>query len=403
MKCNECGFENQEGSLFCSKCGTRLADTCPNCGKTVPSGSKFCNYCGQSLLPSSSVESITEKPVTHMWSTSSEAVSSKQKQSNSRIIISVICAISSVVVLIIGFSKQGSYYWHQEDLIGYFIGFMLFGIGALVAYKTELVTKAKTAGIILIVIGVLVFLFGVVCSGVYRHKFSFDNIEWNDIQINFYIGLIILTGGLFLSLLNHDKEQHSRSYIFSFRRVGSILVIGLSILFIVFIVLSLITAKSFDGTDFINILFYFALMYCGIRGFNCKTAKYGKIVMAVATVIFLCTIYGLYLYNRDVSARYKISYSGSIMIYCFMLLPAIFMCITPKHLKGKQDDGNVLYYCKKCDKFWEGNSYTSNTYCPECGEDTMKTNISAREYENMSDSEIEKCKKDCIDRWWDED
>ncbi len=331
MKCNECGFENQEGSLFCSKCGTRLAADCPNCGKTVPSGARFCNYCGQSLFSSSRTESIPEKPVTQMHSPSSEEISSKPKQTSSRIIITVICAIAAVVVLIIGFSKQGGYYWHQEDMIGYFIGFMLFGIGALVAYKTELVTKAKSAGIILIIIGVLVFLFGVVCSGVYHHKFSFDNIEWDDIQINFYIGLIILAGGLFLSLLNRDKEQHSGGYIFSFRRVGSILVIGLSILFIA---LLLSTTKSFDGTDFFNLLFYLSLMYCGIRGFNCKTAKYGKIAMAMATVIFLLSIYGLYLYNRDVSARYQIGYSGPIMIYCFMLFPAIFMCVTPKHLKG---------------------------------------------------------------------
>ncbi len=336
MKCNECGFENQEGSVFCSKCGTRLAMECPNCRKTVPFGSRFCNYCGQALIPTHSGEKWQERTIDASSTNNAESFSEKLNHSNTRLIISVFCGIIAIVLLVVGFSTQGRQYWDQEDVIGYFIGFLLFGIGALFAYKTELVTKAKNAGIILAIIGVLVFLFGVVCDG-----FDFD---WYYIRTNFFVGLIILLGGLFLCFLNRDKEQHSAGNIFSFRRVGSVMVVGLSLLYIILIVSGIDDIDDLDAATVLALILYLFLLIIGIRGFNAKDAKKGKTVIVMATIILIISLIGIYGYNEMIkNSRYysslKMKYSSPLLMYVIMLVPAIFMCITPKYL---QDEGKGM-------------------------------------------------------------
>lgn len=48
FKC-KCGFENPDGSVFCSNCGSRLEILCPKCNHPMTAGSKFCPECGSSL------------------------------------------------------------------------------------------------------------------------------------------------------------------------------------------------------------------------------------------------------------------------------------------------------------------------------------------------------------------
>lgn len=72
------------------------------------------------------------------------------------------------------------------------------------------------------------------------------------------------------------------------------------------------------------------------------------------------------------------------------------MCITPKRFRY---DGRVLYYCGNCDRFWAGDYNSENTYCPKCGEDTIKTRISALAYESLSDSGIEAYKEEYRKKW----
>lgn len=45
-----CGVDNQQGSKFCSGCGTSLAGiVCSSCKASVPAGAKFCQSCGQKI------------------------------------------------------------------------------------------------------------------------------------------------------------------------------------------------------------------------------------------------------------------------------------------------------------------------------------------------------------------
>ena len=45
----QCGQENEQGSKFCSRCGSPLIKTCPNCKNTVDANDQYCNNCGTKL------------------------------------------------------------------------------------------------------------------------------------------------------------------------------------------------------------------------------------------------------------------------------------------------------------------------------------------------------------------
>lgn len=53
MKCTKCGFENTEGSKFCSGCATKLEVPviCPNCGGENLPDAIFCQKCAARIVP----------------------------------------------------------------------------------------------------------------------------------------------------------------------------------------------------------------------------------------------------------------------------------------------------------------------------------------------------------------
>src|SRR4030065_2719101 len=46
MKCAGCGYENDDDSKFCEKCGNALARVCSNCNSPIKPGASFCKECG---------------------------------------------------------------------------------------------------------------------------------------------------------------------------------------------------------------------------------------------------------------------------------------------------------------------------------------------------------------------
>jgi class 3 adenylate cyclase/tetratricopeptide (TPR) repeat protein len=49
MQCQECKFENPEGTKFCGGCGGKLEIICPNCSNSNPTNFRFCGECGHNL------------------------------------------------------------------------------------------------------------------------------------------------------------------------------------------------------------------------------------------------------------------------------------------------------------------------------------------------------------------
>src|SRR5215470_10437110 len=49
MRCASCGFENPEGTKFCTECGTSFRRRCAQCGFENAPQAKFCGECGTTL------------------------------------------------------------------------------------------------------------------------------------------------------------------------------------------------------------------------------------------------------------------------------------------------------------------------------------------------------------------
>jgi len=51
MRCQHCGHEVPEGSVYCNRCGYRMSNdmACPHCGKQIPATSVFCPACGKAV------------------------------------------------------------------------------------------------------------------------------------------------------------------------------------------------------------------------------------------------------------------------------------------------------------------------------------------------------------------
>ncbi len=68
MRCQHCGHEVPEGSVFCNRCGYRMSKDmpCPHCGKQIPASSVFCPLCGkaveQEVQNTPSTSSVTTPP-----------------------------------------------------------------------------------------------------------------------------------------------------------------------------------------------------------------------------------------------------------------------------------------------------------------------------------------------------
>lgn len=113
MKCQNCGAELQDGSLFCRECGCRVETKrfCRDCGKQVDINAKFCSYCGALVDLSDKGKTNTRKAATSNTTTkakSNEPISkphtSTKKKSSGMILPLIIMGIGLLIgISIIGF------------------------------------------------------------------------------------------------------------------------------------------------------------------------------------------------------------------------------------------------------------------------------------------------------------
>lgn len=102
-KCQSCGYENTDDSLFCAECGTKLQEKlvqrfCQHCGSEVAEGSMFCGNCGkplQSLEEKITSQVVEEKPPV-------EPAPVKEQQQKKNMIPIIVIAVICVVAIIIG-------------------------------------------------------------------------------------------------------------------------------------------------------------------------------------------------------------------------------------------------------------------------------------------------------------
>lgn len=357
MKCNKCGFDNQEDSVFCSKCGTRLATTCPNCGKPISADSYFCSYCGENLSMNSAEHFQTKKPI-EKQSKSQNFLSPKVVKANARLIISVICILVAISMLILGFSYVNNNYNHPSKGIEvvFFIGFVIFSIGGIFVYNPAFFTKQKNVRLSIMVIGILFFLYGVICAG-----YTWYGIEWDNIDIYFIFGLLMLLLGLVPFIWSFRKGIKCKiSWLISkisCRRVSSVLLTIFSLLLIIGRLT--IPYGAMGLSDVFIITFLGAFVILGILGFNAKKSIYGTIVVIIATIGFLVFMFDLFhsIYfnfyvlpetNQFMGYAYldslkKTYYSAFIMfglIYIMILVLGILMRINPKYLQHSSESDN---------------------------------------------------------------
>ena len=87
MRCQHCGHEVPDGSVFCNRCGYRMSNDmpCPYCGKQIPTTSVFCPACGKAVKeePEDVARTTTttvSTPPRHQGKTYNEQRQSTQRQ-----------------------------------------------------------------------------------------------------------------------------------------------------------------------------------------------------------------------------------------------------------------------------------------------------------------------------------
>jgi hypothetical protein len=60
LKCDHCESNNQVGSAFCKKCGSKLDHYCKKCGNRVTATTVYCERCGK-IIETQSTESESNK------------------------------------------------------------------------------------------------------------------------------------------------------------------------------------------------------------------------------------------------------------------------------------------------------------------------------------------------------
>lgn len=116
MKCDNCGFDNQEGSKFCKNCGTKLPEPkkvklCKNCGAELGDGVKFCKNCGTKVeeatqpIEKETVEKKVE-PAVETKKVEKEEIktSTEKKKLPTAVLILIIVLIVAVVLGGVGFT-----------------------------------------------------------------------------------------------------------------------------------------------------------------------------------------------------------------------------------------------------------------------------------------------------------
>ena len=140
MKCNKCGFENNDDAKFCNWCGEKIIieeekkeeNKCPICGSANTADAKYCAVCGSQM----SAKVVTQEPVYQQ--TNNKKVQSEDKFGTSSMVVGIVG--STIMLSVIDGSFASRVVVDFDILHNTFYG--IFGI-ILLSYLTPIIAIAS--------------------------------------------------------------------------------------------------------------------------------------------------------------------------------------------------------------------------------------------------------------------
>lgn len=117
MKCNRCGFHNDDKAKYCKKCGKELSVVaerhCEYCGNQLNDQAKYCKYCGSVVEVKNSQQLKQNKP------NEIDTINTKSKSNPAIWIIIVVAIVVLIAITVIMSQKQqnSNYNSENQDLI----------------------------------------------------------------------------------------------------------------------------------------------------------------------------------------------------------------------------------------------------------------------------------------------
>lgn len=219
IKCNKCGKEHADNTLFCTECGSKIEpqSICPSCGKSNTLNSKFCVECG------------TQLPIVHQSKPSAKMPKTVTLKSRDEIlfICTTICAaalaiISLIVALTCDFSFRDSNSYGSKniyDIISFQKLFEYaadFGSSSLSTRRMATANFTSQLTIDIVAIAFLVAIMAMLVVAIFRWiKFANDkSVNVSSISIKMFMTCFVGIGTLG-SLTNYDIVTRQSSAYFS--------------------------------------------------------------------------------------------------------------------------------------------------------------------------------------------
>lgn len=199
IKCNKCGKELSDNSLFCTECGSEVEpqNLCPSCGKDNTLNSKFCVECGTQLSGGHQSMPTGTMPKTVAL------------KSNVLFILTIICAaalaiISLIVALTCDFSFKGSSDYGSKNIYNLISFQKLFEYAADFGSSNHATRRMATANFVsqltidIVAIAFLVAIMAMLVAAIFRWiKFANDkSVNISSIAIKMFMTAFVGIGAL---------------------------------------------------------------------------------------------------------------------------------------------------------------------------------------------------------------
>lgn len=186
MICPKCGNTCSEGAKFCPQCGKVLQNKCSECGERLTSNDQFCWNCGTKIS-----QSEQDAAVSQITSTS---------KPKSNYFISTFLLIAIIAATAFCISER----LYEEELLMISLLVLSLGMTGLYLLKDNWFRDLNTLGMILVFSGILLFLYGLICSSIIWSRYG---VDWDDYEANFWGGLIIIIIGLVIYAFSYKNSR----------------------------------------------------------------------------------------------------------------------------------------------------------------------------------------------------